>query len=88
MVVHHAANVHRLAQVSVAEPMVERLQRAGIGGVDVDAVAVFVAVVQAGQRRVKRRCNLTAIEDLEGGLCQHLGRGPETDVAFAEEAVL
>lgn len=68
--------------------MVKGLQRAGIGGVDVDAVAVLVAVVQAGQRRVKRRCNLTAIEDREGGLCQHLGGGPKADIAFAEKAVL
>src|SRR5699024_2089940 len=63
-------------------------QCTGVGGVDVDTVAVLVAVVQAGQRRVKGRRDFTAVEDRKGSLCQHLGRSLEADIAFTEESLL
>ena len=88
MIVHHTADVHRLAQISVAEPVVKGFQCTSVSGVDIDAVAVFVAVVQTGQCRVKGWGNFAAVEDREGGLGQHLSCSPEADIAFTEEVVL
>ena len=87
VVAHHSADVDRLAQIGVPEPPVQRLQDFGLGMVDVDAVAVLVAVVQPVQRQVKSRCHLAAVEHRKGRLGQHLSRCLEADVPAPEKAV-
>ena len=87
VVVHHAADVDRPGQIGIAEPAVQRFQGVGSSCINVDAVPVLVAVVQAGQGQVKGRGFLTAAENGVGGLGQHLSGGPEADVPPAEEAV-
>ncbi len=87
VVVHHAADVDRPGQIGIAEPAVQRFQGVGSPCINVDAVPVLVAVVQAGHGQVKSRGFLTAAENGVGGLGQHLSGGPEADVPPAEEAV-
>ena len=87
VVVHHAADVDRPGQIGIAEPAVQRFQGVGSSCINVDAVPVLVAVVQAGQGQVKGRGFLTAAEHGVGGLGQHLSGSPEADVPPAEETV-
>src|SRR5699024_12516200 len=62
-------------------------QGVGSSCITVDAVPVFVAVIQAGQSQVKGWGFLAAAEHGVSSLGQHLGGGPEADVPPAEEAV-
>ena len=87
VVVHHAADVDRPGQISIAEPAVQRFQGVGSSCINVDTVPVLVAVVQAGQGQVEGRGFLTAAEHGVGGLGQYFGGSPKTDVPSAEEAV-
>ena len=87
VIVHHAADVDRPGQIGITEPAVQRFQGVGSSCINVDAVPVLVAVVQAGQGQIKGRGFLTAAEHGVGGLGQHLSGGPEADVPSAEETV-
>ena len=87
VVAHHPADVDRFAQIGIPEPPVQRLQNSCLGMVDVDAVAVLVAVVQTVQRQVEGRRNLAAAEHRKGRLGQHLGRCLEADIPAAEKSV-
>ena len=87
VVAYYPADVDRFAQIGIPEPSVQRLQNSCLGMVDVDAVAVLVAVVQTVQRQVEGRRNLAAAEHRKGRLGQHLSCCLEANIPAAEKAV-
>lgn len=88
MIINGPPDIEGPREVCAAEPVFQRHQRVCLRGVDVNASLVLIAVPQAIQGQLKRRCRLHPSKNRVICLGQSFGGGPEARITGLEELLL